>query len=320
MNTTSKRRLKKVTAKQILPELSSLFLFVITSLFAVFISYYLQLVGQAPSQSGTGNFYSIILYIIVTIVFTFIVIYLARKNRLRVIKVVFFFLAAYIIFYVSLIVGDAVYSGIYMLYYSFGQPALNTVMYLANVDFYIIWLCTPIILIYLLIKENEWYITNTVGVFMSAGLASLWGLLLNVWYSVALLVIFAVYDYISVYRTKHMISLAKAAVDEKLPMLFVFPSSRDFSMKKVTWDDRHEGDVMMLGFGDIALPSILVASSAIYGLSTSVAFLLFPLIGGLIGMAALLFFGVKKPAPGLPFINSGTIIGFLIAFLLFRPF
>lgn len=303
--------------RKIIPELSSLFLFTLTSLFAVFISYYLQLAGQAPSQSGTENFFSIILYIGVTIVFTLIVIYLARKNKLKIIKAVFFFLAAYIVFYVSLILGDAAFTYIYAIPIYFGPPGLATAMYPASFASYIIWLGTPVILIYSLIRENEWYITNIVGVFMSAGLASLWGLLLNVWYSVALLAVFAVYDYISVYRTKHMISLAKAAVDEKLPMLFVFPSSNDFSMKDVTWDDRPEGGVMMLGFGDIALPSILVASSAIYGLYTSIAFLLFPLIGGLIGMGALLFLNIKKPAPGLPLINSGTIIGFLIAFMLF---
>ncbi len=294
-----------------------MFLFVATSLFAVFISYYLQLVGQAPAQSSSGNFYSIILYISVTIIFTFIVIFLARRKKLRVIKAVFLFLAAYIIFYVSLIIGDAFYSGIYILYYPFGPVLLDSALYLANYDFYIIWFAIPVVLMYYLIQRNEWYITNIVGFLMSAGLASLWGLILDVWYSVALLVIFAVYDYISVYRTKHMISLAKAAVDEKLPMLFVFPASRDFSMENVTWDERPEGGVMMLGFGDIALPSVLVASSAIYGLSVSVAFLLFPLIGGLIGMAALLFFGVKKPAPGLPLINSGTILGFLLAYMLF---
>lgn len=306
-----------MSKRELLPELSGLFLFVATSLFAVFISYYLNLVGQAPSQSSSENLFSIILYITVTIIFTFIVIYLAKRNKLRIIKIVFLFLAAYIIFYVSLIIGDAVYSGFYILYSSFGPILLNSAMFFANYDFYIIWIATPAILMYYLIQKNEWYITNIVGFLMSAGLASLWGLILNVWYSVVLLVVFAVYDYISVYRTKHMISLAKAAVDEKLPMLFVFPGTRGFSMDDVTWDERPEGGVMMLGFGDIALPSILVASSAVYGLSTSIAFLLFPLIGGLIGMGSLLFLGVKKPAPGLPFINSGTIIGFLLAYFLF---
>lgn len=306
-----------MTLKDRIPELSGLLLFVLSSLFAVFISYYLNLIGQAPSQSGSGGFYYIILYIVVTIIFSLIVIYLARKNRLRIIKVVFLFLAAYIIFYVSLIIGDAVYSGIYLIYYGYGPLLVNTAMYLANYDFYIIWLATPVILMYLIIQRNEWYITNIVGFLMSAGLASLWGLILNVWYSVALLVIFAVYDYISVYRTKHMISLAKAAVDEKLPMLFVFPGQRNFSMNDVTWDERPGEGVMMLGFGDIALPSVLVASSAVYGMSQSIAFILLPLIGGLIGMGSLLFLNVKKPAPGLPFINTGTILGFLIAFFLF---
>ncbi len=307
-----------MSAKDLLPEFSSLFLFAAASLFAVFISYYLQLIGQAPSSSsGSTGLYSILLYIVVTIIFSFVVIYLTRKKKLHVIKIVFLFLTAYIIFYVSLIIGDAFYSAVYMVYYPLGPDLLNTAVTLANYDFYIIWIGTPAVLMYYLIQRNEWYITNIAGFLMSAGLASLWGLLLNVWYAVALLVIFAVYDYISVYRTKHMISLAKAAVDEKLPMLFVFPGSRGFTMKDVSWDNRSDEGVMMLGFGDVALPSILVASSAIYGMATSLAFVFFPLIGGIAGMSALLFLGVKKPAPGLPFINAGTILGFLAAFLIF---
>lgn len=300
-----------------LPELSSLIVFVAASLFAVFIASYLQVTGTAPSQGSSTGIFSIILYLVITVVFSFLVLYLARKKRLKIIRIVFLFLSAYIIFFVSLIVGNAFYSGIYIIFYPFGPMFLNTALHFADYDFYIIWLATPVVLMYYLIWKNEWYITNLVGFIMSAGLASLWGLLLNVWYSVVLLAVFAVYDYISVYRTKHMIGLAKAAIDEKLPMLFVFPTERHFSMDSVTWDERAQAGVMMLGFGDIALPSILVASSSIYGLSNSIAFLLFPLIGALLGMSVLLFFGVKKPAPGLPFINSGAILGFLVAFFLF---
>jgi len=55
------------------------------------------------------------------------------------------------------------------------------------------------------------------------------GLLLGLWAAAVFLAAFAIYDYISVYKTKHMIGLAKIAIDRDLPMLFVFPT--DFSKK-----------------------------------------------------------------------------------------
>ena len=304
--------------RRILPEISSMLLFLVTSLFSVYISLYLKSSGNAPSQSSSLNILEIVVYIVATLVFSAIVIVLARKKKLRIVKIVFLVLAAYIVFYMATVIGEIFYTFVYEIYSGFGILALSTEATFATYSYYIIIVALPAVLIYYLVVRNEWYVTDTVGFLMTAGIASVWGLLLGVWYAVALLAVFAVYDYISVYRTKHMLTLAKAAVDESLPMLFVFPHSRDFSMNGLTWDNRGEGEVMMLGFGDIALPAVMVVSSAVYGYSTSYFYLLLPLIGALAGMAILLFFGVKKPAPGLPFINSGAILGFLLAFALFR--
>ena len=72
--------------------------------------------------------------------------------------------------------------------------------------------------------------------------------------------------------------------------------------------------------GDIVFPCIMVASSALYGEKNLIPFLLLPLAGAIAGIMVLLFTKVSKPAPGLPFINSGAIAGFLVAFLAFRVF
>lgn len=78
--------------------------------------------------------------------------------------------------------------------------------------------------------------------------------------------------------------------------------------------------MLMLGFGgDVALPSILVVSSAVYGISHPLPFIGLPLAGALAGMAFLFFFNKNRPAPGLPYINTGAILGFLIAFFMYFP-
>ena len=182
-------------------------------------------------------------------------------------------------------------------------------------------------MVILLIFKYEWYVVDVAGFFLSAGVASIWATIIGVWSSVLFLAVFAIYDYIAVYRTKHMISLAGTAMDSRLPMLFVFPSEKGTSMNGMSFpktsappSERTGSGTFILGFGDIVFPCIMVASSALYGEKNLIPFLLLPLAGAIAGIMVLLFTKVSRPAPGLPFINSGAIAGFLVAFLAFRVF
>ncbi len=302
--------------KKILPEVMSIASLLSTSLIAVFVSWYLKVSGNAPKTTGTGNILYIIYFLVATLGFTAFVLILARKKRLRLVRIIFLISSAYILFFIFLVFGDVFYSVLYSIYSFYGVEASSVALNIASVASYIVWVAPPVFIMYSWIRHGRWYVTNIAGILVSAGLASLWGLLLNVWYAVFLLAIFAVYDYISVYRTRHMVTLAKAAVDENLPMLFVFPPTLSFDTGELSWDSREEREVMMLGFGDVALPSILVASSSSYGLHLSPLFLILPLLGAVVGMIALLSGRIRKPAPGLPLINGGSIVGFLLAYLI----
>jgi len=306
--------------KRILPEILSIASLLSTSFIAVFVSWYLKASGNAPETSGAASILYIIYFLVATLGFTAFVLILARKKRLRLVRIIFIISSAYILFFIFLVFGNVSYSILYSLYSYIGVEKSLLALNVASVASYVVWILPPAFIMYSWIRHGKWYMTNITGILVSAGLASLWGLLLNVWYSVFLLAIFAVYDYISVYRTGHMVTLAKAAVDDKLPMLFVFPPSLSFDAGELRWDGRGESNVMMLGFGDVALPSILIASSSSYGLHLSPLFLILPLIGAVGGMIALLSGRIRKPAPGLPLINGGAIIGFLAAYLLVSPF
>ena len=271
-------------------------IFVLSSLLAIFMAGILEQTPGTQKPTPTSGLYTVFIYLIVAVVFTFVVLYLSKKKKLKIIRGLFIFLVVYVIFYVFLILG-AVIAQTYLQYY-------------------IIIVAVPLLYLYLLIYRNEWWVVDSAGFFMSAGLSAVWGVLVGVWAAVALLVVFAVYDYIAVYRTKHMVSLAKVAVDESLPLLFVMPSEKGVKMKDLTFDGREGKNVLMLGFGDIALPSILVVSSALYG-DNLLMYTLLPMLGALAGMFVLFFLNRNRPAPGLPFINTGVIIGFLIAFFLF---
>ncbi|WP_297026636.1 presenilin family intramembrane aspartyl protease PSH [Thermoplasma sp.] len=283
-------------------EIVSMVIFVISSLLAILLA--VAIYNSQPSsyahRSPTYGIGYVFVYIIAAFLFSFVIIYLGRKRKLRIFRVIYSIVVAYVIFYVFLILLSIFLYNVY---------AIFTASIAIAIAFF-----------YLMIFKNEWYITDAAGFFLSVGISSIWGITFGVWAAVAFLVAFEIYDYIAVYKTKHMISLARYAVDSDLPMLFVLPENSGFTMRGLSFDNRGEGNVLMIGFGDIALPSIMVVSSAIYGISHILFFTLLPLAGGLIGMAVLYFWNRDRPAPGLPYINTGTILGFLIAFIAFHVF
>ena len=285
-----------------LPEVSSLILFISSSLFAVFISTIVLSVepSVAPSSPTSGILY-IVYYLVAAVVFSAVIILLSKRFKMNFLKWVFIALIGFMVFYVWSYVG-----------------ALIAQTYL---EYYAMVIGAPIIIMALLIVKSEWYVIDVAGFFLCAGLASILGTILGIWAAVIFLAAFAIYDYISVYKTKHMVSLAKVAVDAELPMLFIFPSDTSEKLGKIELTDEGVGGhkAMLLGFGDIAFPGIMVVASGIYGFSIGhpLEFILLPLLGGVVGMMLLVTGKIKKPAPGLPFLNTGVILGFLACFLFF---
>ena len=179
----------------------------------------------------------------------------------------------------------------------------------------------------LLYKYPEWYVIDSLGVLIGAGIASIFGVSLEVLPVVLLLVILAVYDAISVYKTKHMITLAEGVVDLKTPILFVIPKRRDYSFIKEGFGkiSGEEGETksseraaFIIGMGDMIMPAILVVSANVFIKGAKFGGVInLPALGAVIGSVAgitvLLWFVMSgKPQAGLPPINGGTILGFLI--------
>jgi len=137
-----------------------------------------------------------------------------------------------------------------------------------------------------------------------------------------LLVALAIYDAISVYKTKHMIDLADTVMDLKLPVLLVIPKIRNYSLIKETKrlkqkiEEKEERDAFFMGLGDIVLPGVLVA--AIYhNIPNGLYIALSTIAGILIGFAILMYFVMKgKPQAGLPLLCSGAIAGYIISSLI----
>ena len=172
----------------------------------------------------------------------------------------------------------------------------------------------------LLYKYPEWYVIDGLGILIGAGVAAIFGASLDVWPVIILLVLLAVYDAISVYKTKHMITLAEGVIDLKTPILFVVPKRRDYSFIKEgigKLSDGGERAAFIIGMGDMIMPSILVVSANVFLKGWRLAGMinlpaLGAIIGSMVGLVVLLHFVMSgKPQAGLPPLNGGTILGFL---------
>ena len=187
----------------------------------------------------------------------------------------------------------------------------------------------------LLYFRPEWYVIDAVGLLVASGVASIFGISLQVLPVIVLLVILAVYDAVSVYGTKHMVSLASSVVEMRVPLLFVLPRRRKFSLlkagaangragraeraekaEKVRQEGGKEqqelggGEAFFMGLGDAIIPAILAVSAYRYA---SFASAIGSVAGTLAGYTLLCTFaGRGKPHAGLPFLNSGAILGFLL--------
>jgi presenilin-like A22 family membrane protease len=178
-------------------------------------------------------------------------------------------------------------------------------------------------LVVALIKFPEWYIINLCGIVVGVGAIGIFGISLSIFLVIVMLIGLAIYDAISVYKTKHMIDLADAVMDLKLPVMMVVPKTRTYSMLKETkglkekLEDQEEREAFFMGLGDIVMPGILVVSSYYNIPDNGLLIALSVMIGTLVGFAVLMSVVIKgKPQAGLPYLCSGAILGYVISSLL----
>ena len=290
--------------KNIIPLLAMPLLLLAVEIGALLISLPVKASGIVAFEDPT-SLENPVIFIVILLVFTGFLLVLIKYDMKKVIAAVIalslFFTFAYIfaaLVYVTMGVSD-----------------------IAN----IVVLVLSILATALLYKFPEWYVIDALGILIGAGVASIFGVSLDVLPVVILLLLLAVYDAISVYKTKHMITLAEGVIDLKTPILFVIPKRRDYSFIKDgigKLGDGGERAAFIIGMGDLIMPSILVVSANVFLKGAKLGgFINLPalgaIIGSLAGLCVLLYFVMSgKPQAGLPPLNGGTILGFLVGLAL----
>ena len=212
-----------------------------------------------------------------------------------------------------IILGSIAYTSFFVFY-----PLLSFVVPYALSSF--LSIVAAAIVIVALIKHPEWYIINLCGIIVGVGAIGIFGISLSIFLVIVMLIGLSIYDAISVYKTKHMIDLADAVMDLKLPVMLVVPKTRKYSLLKETkglkekLEEKGEREAFFMGLGDIVMPGILVVSSFYNIPDNGFLIALSVMLGTLVGFAVLMSVVIKgKPQAGLPYLCSGAILGYVIS-------
>ncbi len=151
---------------------------------------------------------------------------------------------------------------------------------------------------------------NILMIIVFSTLAAFLGLSFSSGQILILLLILSIYDYISVYKTKHMQAMAKELITWGIAPAIIIPP--DFyellGPKKETPPQEH--NYFILGGGDIVFPVSLVAASLLSSPLKAFFVALSLLIGVLV--TYYIFINKKEAIPALPALAFFTALGFVI--------
>ncbi|MBN1157379.1 hypothetical protein JXA85_07175 [Candidatus Woesearchaeota archaeon] len=170
-------------------------------------------------------------------------------------------------------------------------------------------------------------IHNLTEIFIYGGIAALLVPIINLFSGIALLIVISLYDMYAVWKSKHMVTMAKFQSNEKVFAGLFIPYARtEKPGKKMKKDETpvrksiikektiSEPSNAILGGGDIAFP--LLFSSAV--LKTTGLYLdaILITIFSATALFTLLYFSKKdRFYPAMPFISLGCFLGFLVSLI-----
>ena len=294
---------KKVEAIDVLPIVLMGSLFVLIDLLALLVAGPFEAAGAVAFVDPEEPL-NLVYFFVILVVFTAVILLIAKYGKKQLVQ--------------GIILGATAILDLYVFY-----PLLALVLpWELSLGLSVVFAG---ILLVLLVKFPEWYIIDLSAIITGVGATAMLGISLSVFLVIILLIGMAIYDAISVYRTRHMVDLADTLVDLKLPVLFVIPKTKDYSLikeKKSLKEKLKEGekrDAFFMGAGDVVMPGLLAAAAFHTLPSNGFLVALSVIIGTLVGFALLMVFVLKgKPQAGLPFLCPGAILGYVVSsYLLF---
>lgn len=169
---------------------------------------------------------------------------------------------------------------------------------LSSVFYQLAALIIALLAAYLKVFRPTIILHNITELFIYGGLAAVFSPIFSIFSISVLLILISIYDMIAVWKTKHMIALAKFQTKLRIFAGLLVPYKKD--------------RIAILGGGDIAFP-ILFTSVAFYSIGLKA--LVIPIFTTL-ALFLLLYKGKKKEYyPAMPFLTIGCFTGLIISLL-----
>jgi len=174
---------------------------------------------------------------------------------------------------------------------------------------------------YKVFKPNI-FVQNITELFVYGGLAAIFVPIINIFSVFMLLLLISAYDMIAVWKSKHMVSLAKFQAKSKVFAGLLLPYKMPKNIPKGIPIKRIKVKTAILGGGDIGFP-LIFAGVVMKGLmltnpewSGFLQALIIPIFTSI----ALLFLLMKsekdKFYPAMPFLSAGCLAGYLVILLI----
>ena len=313
--------------------LQILAIFMIVQFFGLFLmtialngSVYTQVANSSTSSGIFSNTLGILLYagyiVLVSALFIFLFKHFKGVIIFRILEAVVIFFSTFVV--LGIIIGLFSFSNIVVL---------NGYI---NIDV-LFSLIGAAILVY---AKNRWgKLRNFVAIVASVGVGIALGLSFPYVYAVAFMIIIAVYDFIAVFITKHMLSLANVVQENNLAFMVGVNEYLSIPKQNLTKEQaiyaktlKNEVNVksikktsnisipanVALGTGDLSIP-LMVGISALVSSSSFINFTLsmFIAIGGTFGLILTMFIlrKYKRALPAIPPLLLGVLIGIGLYYL-----
>lgn len=232
--------------------------------------------------------------------------------------------------FIPIILAVLIGTGLLLLVIKFKLNALWRIWFLLAVviallvaftPFVNLWVAATLALIlgfWKIFRPNFW-VQNLTELFVYGGLAAIFVPIFNLFSVIILLILISVYDAYAVWKSKHMITLAKSQARAKIFAGLLIPYQiskkvRGKTIKKKGKKVLREVRTAILGGGDIGFPLIFAGVvMKEWGLWPSLMIPFFATLG-----LAFLFWKSqeKKYYPAMPFLSAGCFIGLGIVWLI----
>ncbi len=160
-------------------------------------------------------------------------------------------------------------------------------------------------------------VKNTAAIISSAGVAALFGFSLGFLPTIIFIILLSIYDYIAVFKTKHMIEMARQLSTRQLSFAVTakqVPARRP-KEKTEAYVERamEQGERLDLGTGDLSVPAMISVSAYTLG-PNGLLYSLAVAAGSTLSLYLLLKFVSKQRVflPALPPICLGGMLALLI--------